>query len=114
MLIRNTVAVYNAQLMKINNQLKKVKYITVLTVLSNSPVNFANSQPLEGSELRGTLHRGANKQGLLSTPNMLTINTPYLGYAGRQTVAQMSGGVTMFLGILDPDTGGQVKIRITS
>lgn len=92
-------------------RMKKRKYVIEDVVMKNKNkiepllVNFANGQPLEGSELRGTLHRAAEYQGLNSTPNILTINTPYLGYAGSQPDAQMSGGVTMFLGILDPNTG---------
>lgn len=68
-------------------------------------MNFANGQPLEGSELKGTLHRRLGKQEPLSAHSMLTINTPFLSYAGGQTDAQMPGGVTTFLGILDNDTG---------
>ena len=76
------------------------------------PVNFANGQPLEGSELRGTLHRRAGKQEQQSFSNMLIFKTPFLNYAGGPTNAPMSGGVTTFLGVLDPDSGGQVEALV--
>ncbi|KAK8381158.1 hypothetical protein O3P69_008198 [Scylla paramamosain] len=100
-------------------RMKKRKYIIEDVVMKKKKkiepllVNFANGQPLEGSELIGTLHRRTDKQEPHSVHNMLTIKTPFLNYAGGQTVAQMSGGVTTFLGILDPDTG-RMRLMETS
>ncbi|KAG0713004.1 DNA-directed RNA polymerase I subunit RPA49 [Chionoecetes opilio] len=95
-------------------KMKKRKYVIEDVVMRTNNkiepllVNFANGQPLEGSELKGTLHR-REKQGVNSTHKLLTIKTPFLGYAGSQTNAQMPVGMTMFLGILDSHTG---KMRL--
>ncbi|MPC25388.1 DNA-directed RNA polymerase I subunit rpa49-like [Portunus trituberculatus] len=92
-------------------RLKKKKYMIEDVVMKKKNkiepllVSFANGQPLEGSELIGTLHRSSDKQEQRSVGNMLTFQTPFLNYAGRLTNAKVSGGVTTFLGVLDPGTG---------